>query len=117
MQRDRRAYLWDIRNSLQLILRFVENRTLDDYRQDPMLRAAVERQFEIIGEALSQLLRRFPETAVHITQHSEIIAFRNMLVHGYHLVDDSIVWSVIHNDLLVLNHEIESLVAGSDPSA
>ena len=116
MQRDRQAYLWDIRNSLHLILRFVENRTLDDYRQDPMLRAAVERQFEIIGEALAQLLRRFPETAAHITQHSEIIAFRNMLVHGYHLVDDSIVWSVIHNDLLVLDREIEGLVAGLDPS-
>lgn len=47
MQRDRRAFLWDILNSVHLILRFVENRTLDDYRQDPMLRAAVERQFEI----------------------------------------------------------------------
>ena len=116
MQRNRRAYLWDIRNALLLILRFVENRTLDDYRQDPMLRAAVERQFEIIGEALSQLLRRFPVMAMHITQHSEIIAFRNMLVHGYHLVDDSIVWSVIHNDLLVLNQEIEGLAAEFDAS-
>lgn len=81
-----------------------------------MLRAAVERQFEIIGEALAQLLRRFPEMTTHITQHSEIIAFRNMLVHGYHLVDDSVVWSVIHNDLLVLNQEIGGLAAGLDPS-
>ncbi len=40
-----------------------------------------------------------------------------MLVHGYHLVDDSIVWSVIHNDLLVLNQEIDGLTAGLDPTA
>ncbi len=83
MQRDRRAYLWDIRNSTDLIGDFIANRTLDEYQQDAMLRSAVERQLEIIGEALAQLTRRFPGTTAHISQHVKIISFRNFLIHGY----------------------------------
>jgi uncharacterized protein with HEPN domain len=49
MQRDQRAYLWDVLNSIDLIQQFIGTRTLSDYSQDPMLRAAVERQFEIVG--------------------------------------------------------------------
>ncbi len=111
MQRDQRAYLWDMCNSADLIRRFVTNRTLADYRQDPMLRSAVERQLEIIGEALAQLVRRFPESATHISQHLEIISFRNLLIHGYSFINDEIVWSVIHTDLPVLRDEVSGLLS------
>ena len=55
MDRDPRAYLWDARDSADAIAEFVTGRTLNDYLADRMLRSAVERQFEIVGEALRQL--------------------------------------------------------------
>ena len=70
MQRDQKAYLWDILNSIDLIQRFTDKRSLDDYSNDVMLRSAVERQMEIIGEALAQVVRRFPDTGTRS-------AFRN----------------------------------------
>jgi uncharacterized protein with HEPN domain len=110
MQRERNAYLWDIRNSIELIVRFTSRRTVADYRHDPMLRSAVERQLGIIGEATAQLLRRFPETGPLISYSDQIIAFRNMLIHGHSLVSDEIVWSVIHTDLPDLRNEDDALL-------
>jgi len=111
MQRDQRAYLWDILNSIDLVRRFVSSRTLADYSQDAMLRSAVERQFEIISEALAQLSRRFPTTTSRISRGSEIIAFRNRLIHGYSFVADAVVWSVVESDLPLLRTEVEDLLA------
>jgi uncharacterized protein with HEPN domain len=114
MQRDQKAYLWDILNSIDLIRQFVGSRNLADYSQDPMLRSAVERQFEIIGEALAQLLRQYPTTGPFISQGSEIIAFRNRLIHGYSFVADAVVWSTIENDLPLLRSEVVALLAECD---
>lgn len=110
MQRDRRAYLWDICNSADLIREFVAHQTLEDYQRDPMLRSAVERQLEIVGEALAQLVRRFPDTGARISKHVEIISFRNILIHGYSFVNDEIVWSVIHTELPALRDEVSGLL-------
>jgi uncharacterized protein with HEPN domain len=63
MERDPRAYIWDARESADQIAAFVGESTLDDYLADRMLRSAVERQFEIIGEALRQLERTAPDLA------------------------------------------------------
>jgi len=52
MERDPRAFLWDARESADAIAQFIAGRTLEQYLQDAMLRAAVERHFEILGEAL-----------------------------------------------------------------
>jgi uncharacterized protein with HEPN domain len=111
MQRDQRAYLWDICSSVDLIQEFVAHQTVEDYQRDPMLRSAVERQLEIIGEALAQLVRRFPDTGARISKHVEIISFRNILIHGYSFVNDEIVWSVIHTDLPGLRDEVNGLLA------
>lgn len=56
-QRERNLFLWDILEAGSEILRFTEGKDFDAYQQDSMLRAAVERKFEIIGEALSQAIR------------------------------------------------------------
>lgn len=114
MLRDQRAYLWDIRDSIALIHQFLGNRSLADYSGDIMLRSAVERQLLIVGEALGQFVRRFPSLASRVTAHAEVIAFRNFLVHGYSFVADPIVWSIIHNDLPVLQREVEELLAELD---
>ena len=79
MQRDPRAFLFDIQQACSLLVQFTSGKTLADYRADAMLRSAVERQFEIIGEALSQLLKVHPEFGPRIGSQRQIIAFRNRL--------------------------------------
>lgn len=76
-----------------------------------MLRAAVERKFGIIGEALSSLLRFFPEYRDRITLPEQIISFRNQLVHGYTSVRDDIVWEIIQSYLPRLQKEVAALMA------
>ena len=76
-----------------------------------MLRSAVERQFGIIGEALSRLAKDDPEVAAVIPDHATIIAFRNILIHGYATVDDKIVWGVIENHLRSLRDSVRALLA------
>jgi uncharacterized protein with HEPN domain len=78
-----------------LLAQFTAGRSFTDYLNDAMLRSAVERQFEIIGEALSQLAKRDPEVAAGISHRRSIIAFRNTLIHGYSDVDDGLVWDVL----------------------
>jgi uncharacterized protein with HEPN domain len=60
MRRDPQAYLWDAQAAVDRILEFTSGRSLDDYLVDAMLRSAVERQFEIVGEALNQLAKTGP---------------------------------------------------------
>ena len=62
-----------------------------------MLRAAVEREFEIIGEAMAQLAQLDPVLAARISGYQRIIAFRNVLIHGYADVDDRLVWDIVEN--------------------
>ena len=77
MSADAKKYLWDVREAAGRINRFINGRTFDDYLNDEMLRAAVERQFEITGEALSQLSKRGPDKAKRIPDLARIVAFRN----------------------------------------
>lgn len=74
------------------------------------IQQAVEREFEIIGEALAQLARLDPEVAASISEHRRIIAFRNLLIHGYADVDDRLVWSVAETKLPLLSQEVETLL-------
>jgi uncharacterized protein with HEPN domain len=104
-------YLWDAQQAAERIARFTAGRSLDDYLADEMLRAAVERQFEIIGEALSGLKRIAPEIAVAISDLPRIIAFRNILIHGYATVDNQLVWGVVEADLSRLRNELDDLLA------
>jgi uncharacterized protein with HEPN domain len=76
-----------------------------------MLRAAVERQFEIIGEALGGLRRIDPSVADAIPDLARIIAFRNILIHGYASIDDRLVWGVVEADLPVLRRSLETQLA------
>jgi uncharacterized protein with HEPN domain len=70
----------------------------------------VERQFEIVGEALSQLIETFPEVSERITDARRIIAFRNRLIHGYASVADDIVWGIVEGYLPKLKEEIQQLL-------
>ena len=113
MPRDLKAYLYDIRDACQAVGDFVLNRTYDDYASDRMLRSAVERQFIVIGEALLQALRLAPNIANSVSDHRRIVNFRNVLVHGYALVEHETVWGVIVESLPILRREVEALMRSS----
>jgi len=73
------------------------------------IRYSVERCFEIAGEAIGRIARFDPDLAARIGDYPRIISFRNVLVHGYDLVDQKIVWEVIHEHLPVLKKQVEEL--------
>ncbi len=110
MERDPRAYLWDARQSADAIAEFVNGRTFEDYIADPIVRSAVERKFEIIGEALRQLERAAPELAKQIPELGSAVAFRNILIHGYDIIDHRIVWRTIQDSLPALRDHLTNLL-------
>ena len=117
MQRNPKAYLWDAREAIDAIAAFTLGRTQDDFQQDLMLRSAVERQFEIVGEALSQLARRDAALAEQIPNLPQIVGFRNILIHGYAIVDSDRVWRVVHENLPELREVMDRLLADTPPSS
>jgi uncharacterized protein with HEPN domain len=109
-QLDIRKYIFDINEACELLLQFTAGKTFSDYSTDPMLRSAVERQFEIIGEALVQALRLDPSLSSRISNPGRIIAFRNRLIHGYSSVADDIVWGIVQANLPTLRKEVATLM-------
>jgi len=109
-------YLWDSDTAAERIARFTAGRTFDDYVADDLLRSAVERQFEIIGEAFAGLRRTDPLLAERIPDLPRIIAFRNVLIHAYATVDDRLVWDVVEQELPALRSAITKL-RGAEPEA
>lgn len=74
------------------------------------MRAAAEREFTVIGEAVSQLAKVDQELAFPIANFRRIVSFRNLLVHGYGAVDDALVWDVVGTVLPLLRSEVEALL-------
>lgn len=110
MPLETRALLFDIKHAGNGIELFVQDRTLDQFKSDLMLRLAVERQFEIIGEALNRLRRVDPASAQKISEHERIIGFRNVLSHGYDAVNSEVTWRIIKEKLPILQREVDALL-------
>ncbi len=111
MRPEARKYLWDASQAVDRITRFVAGKTFQSYQADELLRSAVERQFEIIGESLAQLRTADAETAASVPDSARIVAFRNLLIHGYATVDDKIVWGVVEGSLPQLQEALSRLLA------
>lgn len=116
MLRESRKYLHDIQQAAMLIKEFSAGKGFSDYERDAMLRAAVEREFTIIEEAMTQLAIRDEALASRISNYRRVIAFRNVLVHGYTAVDDRLVWDVLQGDLPTLADEVDALLADNRPA-
>lgn len=99
MSPDAAKYLWDAQQAAAKALRFVQGKGFDDYLADELLRSAVERQLEIVGEALSQLRKADPATASTIPDLPQAVALRNVLIHAYATVNDRLVWGVVEQHL------------------
>lgn len=110
MHPDSAKLLWDAQQAGQRITRFIVGKTFAQYAADELLRSGVERQFEIIGEALNQLSRLDPAIATALPDLPRIVAFRNVLIHGYADVDDRIVWGVIESSLGPLLAALDALI-------
>ena len=110
MRLESKTFLEDIRQAVALILDFTRGKTFSNYENDALLRSGVERQFEIIGEALNRLNRVDPATADQISQARRIIGFRNILVHGYDIVENTVVWDIVEKNIPILHTEILSLL-------
>lgn len=113
MPPDPRKYLWDAANGAELARSFAHGQTFGDYQTNAMLRAAVEREFEIIGEALNQLSKVAPDLAAMIPELPRIVAFRNILIHGYATVDDALVWQVLQEKLPELEQAVRRMLSES----
>ena len=114
MRIESKKYLYDIAQAAKLAIGFIAGKTFADYNTDIMLRSAVERQLEIVGEALAQLARTDPATASRIDEYQRIIAFRNILIHGYAEIDHRIVWNVLELKLPVVLRQASGLLDGED---
>ena len=111
MRLETKKLLYDILQAAESLERFTSGKNFIDYQADPMLRAAVERQFEIIGEALRRLSKEDPEVVARIREHQRIIAFRNILIHGYAEIDHRLVWGILEGKLPDLHRQVEALLA------
>jgi uncharacterized protein with HEPN domain len=110
LERDPKAFLWHASQAATLIEQFTTAKSFADFDTDVLLRSAVERQFEIIGEALSNLVKIDPVSAAKITELRDVVAFRNILIHGYAVIDNERVWRVVQEDLPRLQSELSALL-------
>ena len=115
MERDPRAYLWDVQQAADAIEHFVAGLDAAGYAENALVRAAVERQFEIIGEALNQLSKSSPDLARQVPHLREIIGFRNVLIHGYAMIDNARVWQITEMSLPSLREAVSALLAELSP--
>jgi uncharacterized protein with HEPN domain len=113
-QRDPRAFLWDVAEAAQAIEGFMAGMDAQSYADSAMVSAAVERKFEIVGEALNQLSKLDPALAARIPELSKMVAFRNQLIHGYAAVDDHVVWNIAQKFLPELKVVVKILLQELD---
>ncbi len=102
--------LFDVLVSGRSIREWCAGRTFAEYETDRQLRKAVEREFEIVGEALNRLTQVDAATASRIEDLNRIVGFRNRIIHGYDAVDDATVWGVAESRLPRLLAEVEILL-------
>jgi uncharacterized protein with HEPN domain len=116
MRPEARKFLFDIQRAAELITEFVKGKSREDFAKDPMLRSAVERQYEIIGEAIGGLARVDPGCAERIPEHRRIVAFRNILIHAYAKIDILVVWDATQTKLPELGRRVRELLQESESS-
>jgi uncharacterized protein with HEPN domain len=111
-----RKLLFDVLDSGRTVREWRAGRSYDEYLADRKFRRAVEREFEIIGEALNRLTTEDASVAARIAELPRIVAFRNRIIHGYDSVDDATVWGVIDRHLPLLVTQAEHLLKESGES-
>lgn len=99
MRSESRKYLYDILRACEAIGHFIEGRRLADCDGDLLLRSAVERQLMIVGEAMSQATRMDEGLADQIDDARKIVNLRNVIVHGYTVIENATIWGIVQADV------------------
>jgi uncharacterized protein with HEPN domain len=109
MEIEIKKFLFDIHESIASIEQYLgDKRDFNVYMTDKMLRRAVEREFEIIGEAMNRIEKLDP--TINISSKRQIISMRNRVIHGYDKIDNEIIWGTIVRHLPNLKTEINQLL-------
>jgi len=102
-------YLYDIKESIDSIEEYLgDKRDFFQYQKNKLLRRGIERELEIIGEAINRILKINPD--IEIPEARRIVDLRNWVIHGYDKVDDVIIWGIISRDIPKLKKQVEKLL-------
>ncbi|MDI1319990.1 MAG: DUF86 domain-containing protein [bacterium] len=102
-------HFYDAREAARAIRQFAAGRSFEDYCSDDMLSSAIERKFEIIGEALTRIRRERPDDLRQIGEWPAIIGFRNILIHAYDHIEDAVVWGIVTEQLPRFIEQLEAI--------
>jgi uncharacterized protein with HEPN domain len=109
MPHSRRKLLLDVTISCREISGFIDSISFKEFQGNRMLQLAIEREFEIIGEALYRLARNEEETlARRIPEYKKIIGFRNIISHGYDTIDEAAMWDFVKNRVPELVEKVKN---------
>lgn len=105
-----KAWLYDILNSIDEIESYFVDKPMNyfDYQKDLKTQRAVERNIEIIGEAINRILKERPEISIENARN--IVGTRNRIIHSYDSISDSLIWSIITTHLPKLKEEVNRLI-------
>ena len=110
MDNEIKSLLYDILNAINEIESFYieQNKEFAVYQVDIKTKRAVERNIEIIGEAMNRVLKKQPK--ITISNSRKLVDVRNRIIHGYDSVSDDIIWAILIRYLPILQTEIETLL-------
>lgn len=112
MQLEAKKFLFDINESIDSINQYLKDkRDFNVYQNDKLLRRGIERELEIIGEAINRLLKIDP--TLKIDNARKIVDLRNWVIHGYDKIDDVVIWGIVSRQIPLLKKQVEELLAGS----
>ena len=114
MNNHSRKLLSDVLDAANAVCDWCDQRTFDEYVSDRQFRRAIEREFEIVGEALARLRRTDSVLAGSIDHLNRVVDFRNRIIHGYDSVDDAMVCGFAMERLPQLVIEVNALLHSGD---
>jgi len=115
MDNNIKTWLYDIHSAITEIDSFFEegNKKFENFVTDIKTKRAVERNLEIIGEAMKRILDKNPN--FNLTNARKIVDARNRIIHGYDSVSEDVIWSIIINHLPKLEKEVNDLITNKNP--
>jgi uncharacterized protein with HEPN domain len=110
MRPETKKYLYDMLKACEAIFEFTEGKDFASYETDLLLRSAVERQLMIVGEAMNQAMHDEPDICDYMADAREIVNLRNVIVHGYAVVENETIWGIVQGDLPALYDQVKRVL-------
>lgn len=113
MKLEVKKYLFDIQSSINSIEEYLGGRRdFFEYKRNKLLRRGIEREIEIIGEAMNRIIKIYPDCKIENSR--KIVDTRNWVIHAYDSVDDVVIWNIVSKYLPKLKIEIDDLLNNMD---